>query len=472
MSDAGEVVVEFGDEFLVWAYRSSRCRCSDTEEDPVYRRVDSGDDVNGVDDTRSEPMRRSDLDATQPDVLHVETAYDRAMESGELHTSHMVVGGDALARDANGRVVFVAGALPEETVRVRYRTTKKDFATADVIEVITASPSRVEPSCEAWQRGCGGCDWQHIEPQAQLAFKADMVREALARTAKIDQPVVTIGASIEPWGYRTTVRLAVDPSGRVGFRSRRSHDLVLTQACPVAHPLINEMLAVVTATRTDEITLRVGLGNDEPAAWGDTGAEIFGLGMGITHGVHAMVHEVVAGHRFQVSAGSFFQSSPAAAELLVQSVARACADIDLRKATVIDAYGGVGLFAATVAGAAGRVVLVEASPSACADARHNLAVQRADGRAEVVERRLEDWEPVDAQVVIADPARSGLDKVAVAVLADTGADRFVLVSCDAGSLARDTRLLRDAGYAHRGTEVFDVFPNTSHIEAVTRFDRV
>jgi 23S rRNA (uracil1939-C5)-methyltransferase len=394
------------------------------------------------------------------------------METEVLRTSHMVVGGAALARDASGRVVFVSGAIADETVLVRYRTSKKDFATADVAEVIEPSPHRVLQACEAWHRGCGGCDWQHIEPEAQLRFKTSIVREALTRTAKLEYPSVVIGASIVPWGYRTTVRVGVDPNGHVGFRSRRSHDLVITQSCPVAHPRINDMLASVTADRTEEITLRVGVTKDELAAWGDVGGEIFGLGVGITHGLHAVVHEDVGGHRFTVSAGSFFQSSPEAAQMLVDAVGRAVADMRLSDCSVIDAYAGVGLFAATIARRAHHVVLIEASPSACADARHNLAEERASGRAEVIECRVEDWESTRADLVIADPARSGLDKLAVARLVATGALRIVLVSCDPASLARDTKLLAESGYVHRVTEVFDVFPNTSHIETVTRFDRV
>ena len=392
------------------------------------------------------------------------------MDTETIRTSHMVVGGAALARDATGRVVFVDGALPDETVLVRYRSNKRDFATADVVEVFDASPNRVVEACEMWHRGCGGCDWQHIKPEAQLTFKTEMVREALTRTAKIEYPPVVRGAAIEPWGYRTTVRLGVSANGRVGFRSRRSHDLVLIDACPVAHPRINEMLASVTAYRSEEITLRVGLSTGDFSAWGDAGGEIFGLGAGITHHLRTAVHEDVGGHRFVVSAGSFFQPSPAAAELLVAAVTRATAGMKLEECSVVDAYGGVGLFAATVARLARHVVVVEASPSACADASHNLSDQRANGRAEVFECRVEDWEPTAADLVIADPARSGLDKQAVARLVATGASRFVLVSCDAGSLARDARLLIDNGYAHRVTEVFDLFPNTSHIETVSQFD--
>jgi len=142
--------------------------------------------------------------------------------------------------------------------------------------------------------------------------------------------------------------------------------------------------------------------------------------------------------------------------------------VDLPNARVIDAYGGIGLFAATAAATAREVVVVEGSESACADARHNLAGRNAD----VVHSRVEAWEPTTADVVIADPARAGLDKDAVAVIVATGAPVIVLVSCDTGSLARDTKLLVAAGYQHRSTEVIDAFPNTSHIETVTRFDRI
>ena len=380
----------------------------------------------------------------------------------------MVVGGAALARDANGRVVFVSGALPNEAVAVEYRSSKKDFATADVIEVLEASVHRVEPPCEAWHRGCGGCDWQHIDPAAQLMFKTEMVREALTRTARIDSPGVVAGASGSPWAYRTTVRVAVDPSGGVGFRSRRSHDVVVIASCPVAAHPINDMLTNLRAANTAEVTLRVGLASGMATAWGAPDSIITGVDDDVLTTGDSVVYEDVRGCTLRVSAASFFQSSPDAAGLLVDAVARATADLDLSTCTVIDAYGGVGLFAATVAREAVRVVVVESSSAACADARYNLR----HISAHVVESRVEHWQPEPADLVIADPARSGLDRAAIERLVATGASRLVLVSCDAGSLARDARLLRDHGYRHVSTEVFDVFVNTSHIETVSRFDHV
>ena len=379
----------------------------------------------------------------------------------------MVVGGAALAREESGRVVFVSGAIAGETVDVRFTSGKKDFARAEVVAAVEASPDRVVPPCEAWHRGCGGCDWQHIDPAAQLRLKTEIVAEALRRTGRIESPVVEAAASVEPWGYRTTVRVAGRRDGRVGFRASRSHDVIAIDRCPISDHRINEVLAArsIDGRRAvdDDVMIRVGVEGDpvvvHDSERGDAGA---------TDGV---VHEVVDGQRLRVSAGSFFQSSPQAASLLVDAVSRLCADLDLAASRVVDAYGGIGLFGATVARDAAHLTVVELSRSSCADARHNLADRIAAGRADIVESAFEAWRTTPADLVIADPARSGLDRGGVEAAVSTGATVIVLVSCDAGSLARDARLLEGSGYRHRGTEVFDVFPNTSHIEAVTRFDR-
>ncbi|MCU1366376.1 MAG: putative methyltransferase [Ilumatobacteraceae bacterium] len=380
------------------------------------------------------------------------------MDTVELHTSHLVVGGAALARQADGRVVFVSGALPGETVSVELRSTKKDFAMADVRSVVHASPDRIEPACEAWHRGCGGCDWQHIDPAAQLRYKAAIVHEALTRTARLVDPVVVAAGSVPPWAYRTTVRLATSGAS-IGFRSRRTHDVVPIETCPVSVAGVNaEITRQAIGRRSggvpgsgDEVVIRTSIATGE-------------VNSSIGHRPQVL-HEDVAGHRLRVSLGSFFQSSPQAAELLVAAVAAACSDVDLASAHVVDAYGGIGLFGATVAANAREVTVIEGSAAACDDARVNLA-----GRtARIVEARVEDWKAVAADLVIADPARHGLDRHAAAVLVATGAPVIVLVSCDTGSLARDARILVGHGYRHDGTQVIDAFPNTAHIETVSRF---
>jgi 23S rRNA (uracil1939-C5)-methyltransferase len=163
-----------------------------------------------------------------------------------------------------------------------------------------------------------------------------------------------------------------------------------------------------------------------------------------------------------VSAGSFFQSRSDGAVLLSDLVA---AEVPEGTERLVDAYAGVGLFAATVAPGA-EVIVLEQSPAAVSDARCNLV----DRAATIVRGDVARWRPAPAEVVIADPARAGLGAKAASVLAGTGADRFVLVSCDAAALARDASLLAGFGYRHRRTTVVDLFPHTPHVECVSVFD--
>jgi len=190
------------------------------------------------------------------------------------------------------------------------------------------------------------------------------------------------------------------------------------------------------------------------------------------------VHEVVAGVRLRVMMTSFFQSSHEAAELLVDAVRDAAGDRSLSgiNGRVIDAYGGVGLFAATLLSADVPVTVVESSESSCRDAVVNLTqhlVQTRDTSepSEIINSNVEQWKPVEAGLVIADPARTGLGPQAVSRLAATNAKRIVLVSCDAVAGARDLRLLIDAGYELEQTTVLDLFPHTPHIETVSALQR-
>jgi 23S rRNA (uracil1939-C5)-methyltransferase len=384
-----------------------------------------------------------------------------------LRPERLVAGGDALARAPDGRVVFIAGAVPGDVVRVAVRSVKRDFARADVVEVLEASPDRVEPPCPNLARGCGGCDWQHLSVAAQRRWRLAIVTEALARTGRLPDAEVRAGPELSASAGRTTLRLAIDSAGRPGLRGRRSHDVVALDDCLVAHPLIAGLLPELHLRGASEVVLRCGAATGERAAWWQpVRAEAAGLPADVRTGEDAVIHEVVAGNRLRVSAGAFFQSSLDGAEALVAAVADAAAGC--REGTsVVDAYGGVGLFAAAVAGRARHVTLVEDDPTACADARHNLA----DRPVTVVRARMERWTATAAELVIADPARAGLGRDAAAVLAATGAARVVLVSCDAVSLARDAALLAGLGYNHRWSVVLDLFPHTSHVEVVTRFDR-
>lgn len=390
---------------------------------------------------------------------------------GPVEVEKMAAGGDGLGRLADGRVVFVDGALPGERVHVRLVDERRDFARAVVEEIAGASPHRVPAPCPHRSAGCGGCRWQHIDPRAQLEWKREIVVDALRRTGRMPDAEVVSGGSVPPWGYRSSLRLAVAGDGRVGLREERSHRVVPLPDCPVAVPELSAVLDGLRVRGAEEVSLRVGVASGDVTAWtGTANASIEGLPDRARVGAEAIVREHVAGVDLRVSAASFFQSGPAAAELLVSTVRAACADA-LSGAPWIDAFGGVGLFAATLSRdhVGSGAVVVESSPSACADARVNVPA------AEVVESRFERWRPASTGaavgLVVADPARAGLGAEGVDVVVATGASRVVLVSCDPVAAARDARLLVGHGFRHSGATVLDLFPQTPHVEVVTRFDR-
>lgn len=384
-----------------------------------------------------------------------------------VRPDRFVAGGEALARADDGRVVFVAGALPGELVEVELTEERRDWSRGHVVEVVEPSAHRVAPPCEHRLAGCGGCDWQHVELSAQISAKSAIVADALRRTGRLGDALIVDGPSAPCRSYRTSVRVVGSASGRASFRRERSNQPVEVDVCMVAHPALFEVLREVTLDPGVELTLRVSTATGQMTAmWDARQGNVEGLPDTVQTGPRAALFEDVAGHRFRVSAGSFFQSGPIAAGLLVDAVRRAAPELDGSE-HVVDAYAGVGLFSLAAVPASSRTTAIETSRSSVADAVANLA-----GRAATVVRgEVGGWRAGGGRVdvVIADPARSGLGKPGSAALAAARAPVLVLVSCDPVSLARDAALLLGHGYRHERTEVLDVFPMTHHVEAVTRF---
>ncbi len=395
----------------------------------------------------------------------------------ELTVTGVAAGGDGLARAEDGRVVFVPGALPGERVAAEVVDQRKDFARARMVEVLDAAPGRLRPPCPHVDEGCGGCQWQHVAPYAQAALKRQLVEDALCRTGGVAEPPVRRTVRrVAPAGYRTTVRAAVLPDGRLGLRRHRSHDVVALDSCVVAHPRIEELLATGRFPGCREVTLRVGVATGERLA--------------ICHPRHGRVdvpadvvvaasyrlgrvwfHERAADRIWRISALSFFQSGPEAADALVYTVATAMGDALEGGGTLVDAYCGVGLLGGALAARYPGidVVALESHPAAVADARHNLA--GLDAR--VIGTEVAAWRPppTPPAAIVADPARTGLGPSAAAALAQAGAPVLVLVSCDPASLGRDTNLLSRLGYRPTAVWALDLFPHTAHVEAVARFER-
>lgn len=379
-------------------------------------------------------------------------------------TERMATGGEAVGRLADGRVVFVSGAFAGETVQVEISRAKKRFCHGEVMSVVVASPSRIDPDCQHHVAGeCGGCDWKSLDRPAQRLARVDIAAEQLERLGGV--PSARVAHSDLPSGPRTTIRAAVT-DGRAGFRSRRSSNSFVAQSCERAHDLVEDLLVNGDFGDSTEVTLRVGAQTGERMAIVNNVSRAVTLpsDVRIVAAVNPTGHvtEIVAGKQWRISAASFFQTSQRGAEALVAEVTSMITDTT---GPVVDFYAGVGLLGG--AAAPDRLVAsVESNPSSSADAGHNL-----DDEVSVDNVRVERWRGPGASVVIADPARRGLGVAGADAVARTSATSLILVSCDPASLGRDAGLLTDAGWTHDRSVVVDMFADTSRLEVVSRFDR-
>lgn len=406
------------------------------------------------------------------EVRQAEESPDAGLVLSGLRLERPVGGGRVLGHDGEGRVVMVEGGLPGEVVDVVLRGSRGRARLGEVGRVLEPVSGRVEPPCPEVARGCGGCDLQHASPALQRSMKVEVARDALRHLAGLRDVPVEPGADLPASGYRTTLRLAVG-EGRVGFRHRRSHDVVPVGSCLVAHPALADLPGRIAPGHAREILLRTSVAENRTIAVVDprrddcvvpAGVRVVGRDR-LRSGARVWLTEEVAGHRLRVGADSFFQSGPLGAAALGQAVARALEGFDADRDRLVDLYGGIGLF--TVMLGARRSEVVERSSSAAADARRNTAAVGA----RVTRVAVGSWRPGRAEAVVADPPRAGLGRAGVEAVVSTGADRVALVSCDPAALGRDVGLFSDRGYRPVRVELVDQFAHTSHVEAVTSLVR-
>lgn len=382
-------------------------------------------------------------------------------QSLELVPTSMATDGDAVARDPSGRVVFIKGALPGERVRVQIVAERPKSASGSITELLEGSPQRVPPPCPEVARGCGGCPWQHVAVGGQRQLKQELILNAI-RFAGVDPPVPRPTVDLAAWGYRTTVRAGVK-DGSAALRGAGSHDLIDVDVCAVAHPLLADLLVGRRYAGADEVLLRCGAGTGERLV----SPTPSGVNVLVPKDVsREHIHEFAAGRLWQISAHSFFQTRADGVDALASLVGAAADELGTAS-TAIDLYSGVGLFAGVLAGHGWTVTAVERAPTAAADARANLR----DLDVAVVTADVTRWKPPPADLVVADPSRTGLGRRGVDVVAASRARRVILVSCDAIALGRDAALLRRRGYALTSLTQVDMFPHTFHVEVVSVFDR-
>lgn len=448
-------------------------------------------------------------------------------ELTDVDIESIALNGDGVAR--LGRTpLLVPFTIPGERVRVRLIAARAGARSATLVEILRASPHRVEPGCRHFGpaaeagRTCGGCAWQHIAYPEQLRLKTDLVTRlvrARVPSAPAARPMLAATPLDDPWHFRNKVHFVVERahSGAltIGHYMRFSRRVVAVRECPVhdergnvvafalrdacqradtreiksiavraGYSRIETMATLVVATEADkrvrQASRRALAGPAAPTSLhvnvhprGD--AFIFGRDTRHIAGPERL-REDVAGASFLISPTSFFQTNVRAAEILVDQVLAAIP----RGAAVLDLYAGAGLFALPLALRGDTVVAIEENRAAVADGEASLRLSRVpDGRcrfiAKPVEAALGSRGRLAARrfdAVVLDPPREGCDPSLIErVFGERIAARAVYVSCDPESLARDLARIIAHGYAIESMQPVDMFPHTPHIETVVVLGR-
>ncbi|MBL3699802.1 class I SAM-dependent RNA methyltransferase [Leucobacter luti] len=423
----------------------------------------------------------------------------------ELDVTGIAHGGVSVARH-EGRVVFVADAIPGERVRARVTDAKKkSFARATTIATVDASPDRRPHVWDAADLSrnpedrAGGAEFGHIALERQRSLKAEVLTDAMRRFGGVElaadegedlaealADLVEAAPGDEETnglGYRSRVRLHVDPeSGTVGPYAARSRRVIPVTSLPLANadiaqiaPLGDFMPGVATvdlvAPSADDPRMLLGMVGDRTRT-----------------GAADAVQELVEDRGFIVRAGGFWQVHREAPALLFTAVRDAISElIEAGRfdpaAGNLDLYGGAGLLAAAMAEAAGpglKVTTVESDDAATDDASENLSeLLGALAVTARVDRHLSELLQAPASVrdrlsrgtVVLDPPRSGAGGEITSQLTQLAPANIVYVACDPVALARDTKTLRDSGYELTGLRAFDIFPHTHHFESLAVFER-
>jgi len=407
-----------------------------------------------------------------------------------------------VGRRADGKVAFVSHVMPGETVLARVEREHASYCTADALKILEPSPARVTPECPLFTR-CGGCDWQHIPYDVQVAWKGRILSHEIARAAGLegvasDDPV----RSERPYGYRGHVVLQCD-GPELGFFRKGTNRLAAVESCPVLNPRLQGLIPGLRRIIGEEPLAIRSLELHAPQEEVILQARCESSdGKAITKAMERMHRELgidgvsfvslrerrrdhvlgkrscryclaVSGGRVEISCafGEFIQANLPVNQAMVGHVVGLARGAE----RIVDLYCGSGNFSIPLAKSAREVVAVERSRGLVSHGRKSAARNGAGNvvfHDRDVAQALRDLghELKGADAVVLDPPREGA-KEAVRLLPELGATRIIYISCNPTTMARDLKPLLQAGYGLAGLRLFDMFPQTHHIESVVFLTR-
>ena len=404
---------------------------------------------------------------------------------------------------AEGKVVMIPHTAPGDVVRARIVEEKKRHTLAQAVEIIEASPIRRQPRCP-YSQDCGGCTWQHIAYETQLAAKQKNVDDALRRIGKFDdfelRPIVP---SVREFHYRRRIRLQCNENKQIGYFRNASHDLVEITACDVADETLDRLLIeqlrrwiAAIPVAPEHVELVSGDDAGERVALISNATSLYDLdesslrpllaeGTGLAGVVAKQGHDrlalgnstitvkLQAGLAVKVDADVFTQVNAASNQRMVAALL-ALADFRADD-RILELYSGMGNFTFPMARQVQRVVAVESHALSLANAQRNAAalgftnIEWLHARAATGITRLRKRKERFSAIVL-DPPRAGAKEV-VEELAGFGAGRILYISCNPTTLARDLALLREHGYRLKSVQPMDFFPQSFHVESLAVLTR-
>jgi len=424
----------------------------------------------------------------------------------DVRIEKLVYGGEGLAHH-EGHTVFAPFVLPDESVSIEPLETRKKFIRGRVAQIKTPSADRAVAPCPYFGV-CGGCNYQHIPYELQLHYKAEILRETLARLGRLhwDGPIVPHASP--PFAYRNRVqwKIGLDETGarEIGYFQAGSQKLCAIRQCPIASPRLNETLgAIVNLLHSGKLPPE--LREIEVFADHDDDRLLLNLDLDGANGAAAdlaatfraalpsvettLVHDRrtdnfelvgpgyikyrVGDYTYRIGHLSFFQVNRFVLDELVRAVVG-----DARGKVALDLFAGVGLFSVPLANRFERLIAVEANEAAARDLESNLQASGAASpnlRQTTVEAFLEQWHE-RPDLVVLDPPRTGVAARALARLIKIAPQEIIYLSCDPATLARDLAILAGDAQNPRSYQIselhlVDIFPQTYHIEALVRLSR-
>ncbi len=421
----------------------------------------------------------------------------------ELHIERLVYGGKGLGR-YNNMVVFAPDVITGEKALVEIRARKKDYAEAELIQILEPSPHRITPACPIYH-DCGGCQWMHMDYPFQVQSKREILSETFKRTLKMDDITIQPLIPSSPFNYRQRAQFKVKEENgnyQIGYYKRETHQLVAVEKCLLLKPLLNKALKNIRELlNSAEISqpknlkeMHMHCSSDERAivfilyADGINKGELDNLFMKIKEAVSEAagiifidknkkritagspyIEEELQDISFRISGDSFSQIDWVQNKILVKLALDYIGDARYKNA--LDLFCGIGNFTLFISKNADNVIGIDSGKTAIDDAQYNSKknlIPNISFMYNDVKYRMASLlaEGRHFNLVLIDPPRNGVGKESVNLIVRFQPSKIIYISCNPVTLSRDIVHFKANGYELKRLQAVDMFPQTYHIETI------